>query len=293
MILDRLVNLIRYLFKNSIIHRSNFFLKFYNLYSKKINKEYIGKEKIQIHFEGINFLINTDKTGLEPSIISGSWEKKELKIFKTKIIQCDSLVDVGANVGIYSLIGLRVNPKLKNLIAIEPHPESYSILKENLLMCSTSDTQLSILNKAVSEQNGFAELVNYEIPAATRVINLQKLKDSSAKFNVEVINLDSLIDLFDPISRIFIKIDVEGLEPSIISGGEMFIKKFKPKILFELSSENISKSNDRIDKAIEILESTYKIINVIGPRKTINSPEIAQTLLRFTSKPGIFSVYLE
>jgi hypothetical protein len=291
MIFDKTVNFIRYFFKNSRLQQSRLFLIFYDIYAKKLNEHNINKKIVTINFQGIDLLMNTDSRGIEPTIISGSWEINEIKLFRKKIINCDSLIDVGANVGIYSLLGLKVNPSLKNLIAIEPHPETYQILRQNLSIHLMSNVKLHTINKGASELSGFAELTNTDIPAATR---LKNFSTNGSNYNrVEVINLDSLIEFFSQNSKLFIKIDVEGLEPSIICGGQKLITKFHPKILFELSSQNLKISNDSIENAAKVLELNYKIVNVITPRKTIRSREVTQTLIEFASKRGIFSVYFE
>ena len=291
MIFDKTVNLIRYFFKNSRLQQSKLFLYIYDIYARRLNMHNINKKIVAINFQGIDLLINTDNRGIEPTVISGSSERNEIKLFKKKIINCDSLIDVGANVGIYSLLGLKANPSLKNLIAIEPHPETYQILKQNLSIHSISNVKLRTINKGASELSGFAELTNYDIPAATR---LKNFSINGSNYNkVEVINLDSLIAIFAQNSKLFIKIDVEGLEPSIICGGQKLITKFHPKILFELSSENLKISNDSIENAAKVLELNYKIVTIITPRKTIRSREVTQTLMSFASKRGIFSVYFE
>jgi hypothetical protein len=86
MIFDKTVNFIRYFFKNSRLQQSRLFLIFYDIYAKKLNENNINKKIVTINFQGIDLLMNTDSRGIEPTIISGSWEINEIKLFRKKII---------------------------------------------------------------------------------------------------------------------------------------------------------------------------------------------------------------
>lgn len=293
-LVNRVVKIIRFLFKNTVFHNSRIFLKYYSKYSLYINNEIKSHDNVKIEFRGIEFMINTDKGGIEPSIVTGTWEHKEIKIFSKKIMNCDSFIDIGANVGIYSLLAYKFNPNLKSIVAIEPHPKTISILNNNLFGISNKQIQIRVIHGALGNYDGMAKLINLDVPSASRISVNQEFSTSNIDTDlVRVLKLDSLVDIMDHSGKFFCKIDVEGLEPSIIEGGEEFISRFKPRLLFELSSSNMNKSGINPLRAIKILKSNYKEVRVLTPRFTIKSKDIEGTLLYYSLKSGIYAIYLE
>ena len=50
-----------------------------------------------------------------------------------------TLVDIGANIGLYSRQSIHILKKIKNIHAYEPHPDNFKLLKKNLLGIETAE----------------------------------------------------------------------------------------------------------------------------------------------------------
>jgi len=171
---------------------------------------------------------------------TGDYESKLIKA-ALKLIRPDSVVlDVGANIGLWTVPLARALSPAGCLHAFEPIPQNFARLEKNiggndiravvqLHRIGLSDTQASI-SMALREdfQNG-AETGNASI-----VIN-----SNDGRFpwvDIAVVPLDG--DLFHSlkIDRIdFIKIDIEGHEDKFLSGAMNILQRFRPIIFLEIN----------------------------------------------------------
>jgi len=72
----------------------------------------------------------------------------------------DVVLDIGANVGLFSLFVLEQVPKLR-LVAVEPIPQIFAALQENLEAHKPSDAEVTLLNVGLAENEGTAEFNFY------------------------------------------------------------------------------------------------------------------------------------
>lgn len=147
-------------------------------------------------------------------------------ILKEKVVYGTTL-DIGANIGNHTLYFCN-ECNAKKVYCYEPVDTIYSILKENI--------RLNRLEQNVSMfPVGLGEVEEQAVPAGYVIYNiggthLQQSKDGS----ISVKRLDDL-NIEDKI--VLIKIDVEGMEDSVLRGGINLIKKNLPFIMVE-SFEN-------------------------------------------------------
>jgi FkbM family methyltransferase len=131
----------------------------------------------------------------------------------------DTVVDVGAHIGLYSLIAAkRVGPSGK-VIAIEPDPENFKILKKNILLNQLSNVEA--LECAVYSTRGKLRLFLPELEQGRTIFNtvMQDRARTSTNFlEVEANTLDNIMDE-NNIQRVnYLKIDVEGAELEVLKG---------------------------------------------------------------------------
>lgn len=191
-------------------------------------------------------------------------ESSQLNLAKDLIPKNGISFDIGANVGLYTLLFSRYS---KKVYAFEPLYRNieylYQVLKINNVV------NVEILHLAVSDFNGdmfFREGSN---------IALGKLNESG-KIIVSVISLDSFI--FN--RRIYpdvLKVDVEGSELSVLKGAKEYLKKFNPIIFLSTHSEKLKKD------CIHFLVNLDYVVN------PINANDIEKANEFFIIKKPIFS----
>ena len=152
---------------------------------------------------------------------------KELKVAKALnayVIPNQSVfLDVGANVGRFSLL---IDKHIKAGIAVEPNPEIYKMLCQNLFEFMTPEDSglFSFYNCALSDTNGTTAL-NW----TARQSGASSIMIAGKGYlcvDVETRTLDSLTDSLTPAPDL-IKIDVEGAELKVLKGGTQTLKNVR------------------------------------------------------------------
>ena len=160
----------------------------------------------------------------------------EFKGKKDKVI-----FDVGANEGFYTLGMKENNPKLK-IVAIEPVPSTFKLLKKNIQSNKLKDVIL--VNQALTKKKGKItfEMVPEVTFAGALDIAMQRRKWLDAKrIKKIIVNSTTLIDLCKKlkIDKIdILKIDVEGSELDILKSSKNFLLNIK-KIVIEWHSKKL------------------------------------------------------
>ncbi len=145
------------------------------------------------------------------------------------VLNSGVFVDVGANVGKYTV---KLGNQLKNkgtVIAVEPEPVNFKALQKNVKLNNLENVFLE--NVACSDSNGFAE---FYIDVMGNYGGAHSLiKKTKNKIKVKTRRLDHIIDKLKMENIDLIKIDVEGAEANVLKGASNVLKKYHPKIIFE------------------------------------------------------------
>ena len=169
-------------------------------------------------------------------IISGSiaftsvYERKFTKEIKELALKGGVFVDVGANLGYFSLIWASANPDNK-VYSLEAAPKIFTLLNNNIKKNNLQD-RVKTINKAASKESG---TVNFDLVSNEQTgwggISHNQTKDS---VSIEAVRIDQLL----PDTTIdVLKIDVEGADTWVLYGcQELLKKKLIKRIYFE---ENI------------------------------------------------------
>jgi FkbM family methyltransferase len=142
-----------------------------------------------------------------------------------------SAIDIGANRGDYSIALAR---HFDRVTAFEPDPATFSVLENNIR--SVRATEVTPINAAVSDRDGQVTFYRDLRPewggVAGSVYVLHPLEGQTEEIRVPCLTLDSYCTPRD-LSPDFIKIDVEGHEPAVISGAWQTISRHRPLLVFE------------------------------------------------------------
>jgi len=117
------------------------------------------------------------------------------------------VVDIGANIGYYTLIFARLVGEQGRVFAFEPDPANFSLLAKNVAVNNYHNVEL--IQKAVSDQTGNARL--YLSPKSTVDHRIYSSNDNRKFIDVEAVRLDDYF--LDNNGKIdFIKMDIQGLK---------------------------------------------------------------------------------
>ncbi len=183
------------------------------------------------------------------------YEKEEINLILKLIKENSVILDIGANIGWYSL---KIAKNINNvrILAFEPIPKTFKYLKENMYLNQVSG--IKALNYGFSDEE--KNIVFYYYPEGScnaSAVNLSGRKDVD-KITCKLTTLDKFTKNED-ISIDFIKCDVEGSELFVFKGGIETIKRDKPIIFTELLRKWAAKFNYHPNEVISLLkENGYR-----------------------------------
>jgi FkbM family methyltransferase len=192
------------------------------------------------------------------------FENNELNYLRNKLKNGDTFIDIGANIGLFSIIASEIVGPNGKVISFEPSPITFKRLKEN---CELNNTQnIEIKNIGLSDNIGKLDFYisdnGYDAWNSFAKSHDDKLKN---KIEVSVSTLDNELEKFDAKNVSLIKIDVEGWEKFVLLGGLKFLQKNSPTLLIEFTEQNTYNAGYWVHDLFEILESIgykwYRITN--------------------------------
>jgi FkbM family methyltransferase len=164
---------------------------------------------------GLKLYLDPRDNVLAPTIaVFGSWEATETTWFCRVVKPGDTIVDAGANVGYYTLIGSRLVGDKGKIYAFEPEPASFALLQKNVRLNGLTNVVLE--QKALSNRKGLLKLFIAEQNKGDHRI-YQPEGESRPSVDVEAVRLD---EYFKDSKRGIdvIKIDTQGAEGLILEG---------------------------------------------------------------------------
>jgi FkbM family methyltransferase len=182
------------------------------------------------NYSGVLETISGDR-GISRELLSwGEHEPLTTKLLNDVVKDTFVCVDIGANLGYYSVLeGKRA--KKGFLIAIEPFDQSAKALKMNLIRNGISNSR--VFQIAISDHDGEGYLLVGERSNLNHLVLEKPDEDIKAQI-VLVRKLDSIIQEMNLPRVDLLRMDVEGSEGRIYSGGRMTISRFHPLILMEV-----------------------------------------------------------
>lgn len=150
-------------------------------------------------------------------------------------------VDVGANVGYYSMLVASSGPGVR-VLAIEPNPKMNSLLRGNV---KANQLPVETFELALSATSGIARLYLAKSDhSATLVSDFEPA--FVGEVEVTTASLDSFLDEHAPAGRCVIKIDVEGHEGQVLLGATRTLSSREADIIVEVSQRHKDNPLDRL-----------------------------------------------
>lgn len=143
------------------------------------------------------------------------FDPHDLEILASHIGADFSFIDLGANVGLYSLFVARWAGAGAKILAVEPHPIAVQRLRDNIAL---NDFNISVAPTAVAERDGVLELaVDSNNIGATTVRSGRRVRGRREQITVPACTLHQLVDEHGFRRIDALKVDIEGAEGHALS----------------------------------------------------------------------------
>lgn len=175
--------------------------------------------------------VNTGDLGCPSPIINGGvWEPENLAVLLSFVKHDTVFLDIGANVGYFSVaVGKRIGAA-GQVYAYEPHPDLTALIARSIHLNSL-ERKVQVTQCALSDRPGTLSLF-YPDDHLGRGTAARTIDETGRTLSVEAATLDSLV----PASLVvdLVKIDVEGYELPVLRGMLGLLRRSpQVKLLFE------------------------------------------------------------
>jgi FkbM family methyltransferase len=166
----------------------------------------------------------------------GLYERKQLRFLSGHLRPGDVAIDVGANLGAYTVAMSRAVGSTGQVFAFEPMAEAYRELRA----CTAKLSNVHCFNLALSDRADESAqmtvpLLFGSVPEPALASLSQSRFAFARQLDVRRVAAARLDDCFpSSLSVNFIKVDIEGHEPAFFRGAEAVIARSRPLIQFEV-----------------------------------------------------------
>ena len=216
-----------------------------------IKSYFINIEKSRIIMvNGYKLATMPNDKGISSELVMyGIHEPLTTALISSEVKDGMTCLDIGSNIGYFAFLENKLAGKKGTVIAIEPSPLIFEILKNNVKLQINSNIKIFSfacgnenreVNFCTSNSSNLSRIENLEISHNDKTINVSKIEmktiDSFLK-NKELDRLD------------FVRFDTEGFEFKIYQGMRETIKKYKPMLCFEFHKTFLG-----LEKTLEFLK---------------------------------------
>jgi len=199
--------------------------------------------------------------------IYNGWEKKSISLWIDLSKNANTIIDIGANTGLYSLVAKTINPT-SNIFAFEPIEGVFSILEKNVRI---NKYNINCQKIALSNYNGIGKIYLPKGKKFAYSVTVNKntlLNKEISEIEINVQKLETSIELLSIKNIDLIKLDVETHEVEVIEGMGNYLSKYKPAILIEILNDEIADKLNNIFKDLG-----YLYFNIDDKKNTVRRVE--------------------
>jgi FkbM family methyltransferase len=188
-----------------------------------------------VPFEGLAMAVEPSLRSIVTSVLigEGEWFEKEMEFWRHFIKPGMTVIDVGANAGVYTFsAALKVGVEGR-VLAVEPFSNCVNYLRETCRVNNLS--QVTVCSGAASNFNGTVKLLLHNASEMNEVISGEVAENMlDARFEeAECFTLDSLVER-EKLERVdILKIDAENHELAVLEGSTKILSEMAPVILYE------------------------------------------------------------
>jgi len=177
-------------------------------------------------------------------------------------------VDVGANVGVFTVKAAKEVGSEGLVIAIEPFVETAFRLSQNVQ--ANAYRNVRVRNFCIGRNTGHARLhLNKNKPNSFSLVP----RGDAESISVLSVSLDDLCR-WENLERLdYLKIDAEGAEAAVLEGGQETLSRFRPIVQVEVTI-----AESRLNLNYRRFSAPRSMNNVFIPAENVNAAETAMKL---------------
>jgi FkbM family methyltransferase len=197
---------------------------------------------------------------------TGEYEPRTTAIIKQRVLPGATVVDVGANIGFFSIVAARAAGPSGRVLAFEPVTGTRAALEQNVALNGL--TNVVIRSQALAAETGVATF--YRGPAEDTGLASLRALATGGTLHIQTCRFDDIYDHVSPVA--LVKIDVEGAELGVLQGMRATLARYMPDIVLEVTDTYLRALGASAAQLIDFLHALgYRIwlIPEDGPLRPI------------------------
>ena len=208
---------------------------------------------------GAKMLVDTRDAAIAPWIVlDGLWETHVTDWLQKTLRSGQMFVDVGANVGYFTLLGGQLVGPRGRVVAVEAHPGLAELLRRNVVLNGLYGYVTTWHRAAWSSATSLQlhQRLNFSGASSVGAIGqeaLDRLGDTEEMIEVQAVPLDDLLEGLPPVD--VLKMDIEGAELQALTGLSRTLDASRDiSVMFEWAPELIEAVGDKAEALVDLLE---------------------------------------
>lgn len=223
---------------------------------------------------------------------SGTYEETETRFFKKKIKDKMNVIDIGANLGYFTILFSKLVGPQGKVFAFEPNPKYFEMLEKNKK--ENHGYNIITINKAVADFNGKSKFYLSKINFGDNRLPGDLIKDTDHNrdiIDVDVIKLDDFTN--DKID--FLKIDAQGAEMKIINGAtQTILDNSKLEMIVEFWPSGLLAQGTKPEYFLKRIEDLgFNIYDLSNLKSKKQEPEVLCSRISEKSFTNLYLTKLE
>jgi FkbM family methyltransferase len=187
---------------------------------------------VLIEVNGCRMFVDDRDIGIGvPLIKSGQFDPFETQFIKSLLRPGMTVLDVGSNIGYFTLIAARGVGAGGRVYAFEPQPHNFRLLKKNIEI--NSQANVTAFNRAMSDKQEKVRLFEDTINYGAHSLSDRNLIGRGGSIEVDAVTIDDLAETVPGKRFDLIKMDTQGAEGWIIEGAKRTMIDTNPRLIIE------------------------------------------------------------
>ncbi|MEV0774547.1 FkbM family methyltransferase [Streptomyces sp. NPDC050428] len=224
---------------------------------------------------GARFAVDTQDLIQRYLYLFGVWEPHMTRWLQARLLPGDTFIDVGANIGYYTVLASGLVGGAGRVAAVEASPDFHQRLLKQVRLNRRDNVRA--VNAAVSDERKKLTFVlaSSANMGANSVVPYDGPAESS--FEVEAFPLGELLTPEEIRSARVIKIDVEGAEGSVVRGMIPLLDKLRPdcEITVEVTPDRMAQLGDSAEELMKSMRDhgfhAYRLVNEYTPESYVSA----------------------
>ena len=175
----------------------------------------------EIDLRGVKIVLNQKDAIVSGNLVLGCYETSNLDIFESLLEPGMCVLDIGANIGLYSAVAAKRVGPTGRVIAVEPSAENCAFIKRTAEKNSFNNIRL--VQKAVGARSESAFL--YLCPTNKADHRIYDKSDARERVPVEIVPVDLMLEELGIAHVDVMKIDTQGAEPFVFDGMKQLLQR--------------------------------------------------------------------